>query len=81
MPLLVVAGHGPSLLGRDWLVQLKLNALARVIPCQPIRTYFANEHKAVFKDELGEAVGVTAKLHVSNNTKPNFTGPDRYPIH
>ena len=30
------------------------------------------KHKAVFKDELGEAVGITAKLHVSSNTKPYF---------
>ena len=26
----------------------------------------------MFKDELGEAVGITAKLHVSTNTKPYF---------
>ena len=26
----------------------------------------------MFKDELGEAVGITAELHVSTNTKPYF---------
>ena len=29
-------------------------------------------HKAVFSNELGEAKGVIAKLHMSNNTKPYF---------
>ena len=31
-----------------------------------------NSRKAVLKEELGKAVGVTATLHVSDNAKPYF---------
>ena len=74
MPLLVVAGHGPSLLGRDWLAQLKLDwqELYQVNQSEHTLQTILDKHKAVFKDELGEAVGITAKLHVSTNTKPYF---------
>ena len=71
LPLLVVAGHGPSLLGRDWLAQLKLDwqELYQVNQSEHTLQTILDKHKAVFKDELGEAVGITAKLHVS---KPYF---------
>ena len=71
MPLLVVAGHGPSLLGRDWLGQLKLDWQELYQVNQPEHSLQAilDKHKALFKDEIGEAVGITAKLHVSTNTK------------
>ena len=73
LPLLVVGGNGPSLLGRNWLAELRLewqelyllnyaDSLQTILDC----------HKAVFSSELGEAKGVTAKLHVSDNTKPYF---------
>ena len=31
-----------------------------------------DKHNALFNDELGEASGITAKLHISTNTKPYF---------
>ena len=67
MPLLVVAGHGPSLLGRDWLAQLKLDwqELYQVNRSEHTLQTILDKHKAVFKDELGEAVGITAKLHIA----------------
>ena len=53
MPLLVVAGNGPSLLGRDWLAQLKLDwqELYQVNQSQHTLQAILDKHKAVFKDE------------------------------
>ena len=74
MPLLVVTGHGPSLLGRDWLAQLKLDwqELYQVNQSEHTLQTILDKHKAVFKDDLGKVVEITAKLHVSTNTKPYF---------
>ena len=61
--LLVVKGDGQSLLGRNLLAELKL---------EWVELYLINNHGPSQDSELGEAKGVTAKLHVSNNTKPYF---------
>ena len=68
--LLVVQGNGPSLLGRNWLMRIKLdwrqlhsireNALK---PMSALSTIL-DQHKELFKDELGTIRGTTAKLHV-----------------
>ena len=73
LQLLVVAGEGPSLFGRDWLMELQLDwcELYRVQQSITLQEIF-NHHAPVFKEELGEAKGVTAKLHVSNTVKPCF---------
>ena len=52
--LLVVAGDGPSLMGRDWLSHIKLdwprlNHFQGVSACQQI----LDKHEVIFKDELG----------------------------
>ena len=73
--LLVVAGTGPSLLGRDWLSQLKLdwNQINRVLTatsrsCDRI----LDKHQSVFKDELGKVEGMTAKFHINQDAQPKF---------
>ena len=71
--LLVVAGDGPSLMGRDWLSHIKLdwprlNHVQGVSACQQI----LNKHEAIFKDELGTIQGVTAKFHIDPEAKPKF---------
>ena len=73
LPLLVVAGEGPSLIGRNWLTELKLDwhELHQMYQQKDLQMIL-NSHKAVFKEELGKAVGVTATLHVSDNAKPYF---------
>jgi len=55
MPLLVVAGEGPSLLGRDWLAKLKLywQELNQIHQQSDLQTILDN-HSAVFKEELGK---------------------------
>ena len=73
LPLLVVAGKDPSLFGRDWLMELRVDwcELYRVHQSVSLQDIFSN-HAPMFKEELGEAKGVTAKLHVSNTVKPCF---------
>ena len=62
------------LLGRDWLAQLTLDwqELYQVNQSEHALQMILDKHKAMFKDELGEAIGITAKLHVSSGTKPYF---------
>lgn len=73
LSLLVVAGEGPSLLGRDWLAELQLdwhelNFVHQSLSLQKI----LDKHTPIFKDKLGEAKGIKAKLHVNDNVKPSF---------
>ena len=74
LSLLVVAGQGPSLLGRNWLKELQLDwqELYQINQSEDTLQALLQKHKTVFKEELGEAVGITAKLHVSTNIKPYF---------
>ena len=72
LPLLV-GGNGPSLLGRNWLTVLKLEWQELYLLNYPDNLQIIlDRHKRIFSSELGEAKGVTAKLHGSNNTKPYF---------
>ena len=75
MNLLVVAGDGPSLLGRDWLSHICLDwsTLNRIqstatSACQEI----LDQHNALFKDELGTVKNTTAKFNIDPQVKPKF---------
>ena len=67
--LLVVAGDGPSLIGRDWLRKIRLNwkelNLVRCSPDtpSPALAEVLDRHTAVFASSLGTVRGVTAKIH------------------
>lgn len=73
LPLLVVAGEGPSLLGRFWLTELQLDwhELHQMNHTKDLQTIL-NNHSSIFNEELGKVVGITATLHVSNNAKTYF---------
>ncbi len=72
LPLLVVRGSGPSLLGRDWLRIIRLdwkvinqvqgNALQEVL----------DRYGDIFKPGLGTLKGYKAKIHVDPDAKPRF---------
>ena len=73
LPLVVVSGTGPSLFGRNWLAEIRLNwesinrvhidnALAKVLM----------SHKMVFEEGLGKLKGYTAKIHVDPGATPRF---------
>ena len=76
--LLVVAGDGPSLLGRDWLSKLTLNwrelNFVHRSPSSPAQTLanVLDQHADVFAEGLGTARGITAKIHVDPQAPPRF---------
>ena len=68
LPILVVAGNGPSLLGRNWLNQLRLDwkeihHMSARITLQDILA----KHTAVFSSQFGKIVGVKVKLYVKKD--------------
>ena len=73
LPLIVVSGEGPSLLGRNWLEQLKLDwtSVFRLQSETELEDILA-DHKEVFKDELGKLQGTTVKLHIDPKSVPKF---------
>ena len=73
LTLYVVTGEGPSMLGRDWLTELQLNwhELYCVNQSHSLQEILS-KHSAVFQGGLGEAIGIKAKLYVSDNVKPCF---------
>ena len=79
LPLLVVAGAGPSLFGRDLLLEICLDwqhlGLYRLQAATPTTVDLQSvlqRHEAVFRDELGLVKGVTAKLHIEPMARPRF---------
>ena len=72
--LLVIQGTGPSLLGRDWLAKLKLDwhRLNRLTSSKDYQLQSVlDQHKAVFKEELG-LIKHKAKIHVDSTATPRF---------
>ena len=82
LPLVVIQGCGPSLLGHDWLCKLQLDwrelHLLRLTPMTR-RDEILQHHAAVFKDELGTITGATAKIQVNLDIQPCFYKPRSVP--
>ena len=72
LPLLVVGGDGPSLLGRNWLKCLRLDwGMIHQLRVGPLEEVL-RRHPEVFKDELGTLKGYQAKIYVDPAVKPRF---------
>lgn len=73
LPILVVDGTGPSLLGRNWLQKIKLNWL---LICSVNRTTQTDnvlrKHSELFCEELGCLNTSTAKIYISSDAQPKF---------
>ena len=82
LPLLVVAGRDPSLMGRDWLLHIRLDWQSihslEAASITSLQTVLSN-HTAVFADELGCVKGVKAKIYVDPEAKP-FCKPRAVPF-
>lgn len=79
LPLLVVKGNGPALLGRDWIQQLKLNwsFVNKVAPDS--LEELCDRYPEVFQPSLGKVTGIKAKLHVVSGAVPKFCKPRPVP--
>ena len=82
LELIVVAGEGPSLFGRDWLRVLRLdwehlNTIQSAVTesLQPL----LKRHAEVFKDELGLVRDAPDKIHVDPSVQPRFCKPRTVP--
>ena len=62
MPLHVLEGNGPSLIGRNWLHSIKLN-WGSINKMSSKLDEVLSEHKEVFQEELGVFKNVKATLH------------------
>ena len=85
LPLLVVEGSGPSLLGRDWLLKIKLDwkslnfyhiENARMPP--KLNNLLA-KHTQIFEDELRLIKSIKAKIHLDASCQPRFCKPRSIP--
>lgn len=81
LPLVVVAGSGPNLLGRGWLKGLEMNCVY-VHKTEHSQLTLLNVLKLngeVFKEELGTWRGPPAKIFIKENVTPKFYKPRPVP--
>ena len=71
LPIHVVNGDGPNLMGRDWLSQFQINLseVKLVEPNSPLGEVL-DKYSEVFKDELGCVKDPPVKLMVHDQAKP-----------
>ena len=72
LPLIVVKGDGPSLLGRNWLSHLKLNWHEIFWSHNLSLKEVLDKHKAVFEPGLGKVTGYEAKIQVDPQAHPKY---------
>ena len=74
--LLVVAGDGPSLLGRNWLKYIRLDwkSIHAIYHSNksPELADLLRQHSAIFTDELGKISQYQAMLQVRPDARPRF---------
>ena len=80
LTLIVVRGSGPSLLGLNWLQQIKLNwtKIHAVSPKTSLNNLL-EKYASLFRPELGCLNTSTAKLFVDPRIKPRFFKPHTVP--
>ena len=85
LPLLVVEGSGPSLLGRDWLLKINLDwkslnlyHIENVMMPPKLNNLLA-KHMQIFENELGLIKSIKAKIHLDTSCQPRFCKPRSIP--
>ena len=74
LPLLVVSGEGPALLGRSWLEEIKLNwpRIKQLTAHGKRLGEILQKHAQLFGESLGTLQGIKAKIHVDPTATPIF---------
>ena len=73
LPLLVVKGNRPCLLGRNWMAVIRLNwnRICKV-DASPSLEKVLRKHPDVFREELGLLRGATAKINIQSEPTLKF---------
>lgn len=72
LPLYIVEGDQPTLLGRNWLQHIQLNwSLLKVDMETPLQEIL-DKHEEVFRDELGRMKHVQAHIELKQDARPRF---------
>lgn len=72
LPLVVVKGDGPTLLGRNWLTKIKLK-WEEIHYTTTLGLYdLLNQYGEIFQEHLGTFKGYEAKIEVDPNATPRF---------
>ena len=83
LKLVVVAGNGPSLLGRNWLKYIKLDwngiFAVRTAKLKPLHDLLQS-YETLFSKELGKIQPYTASLHIQPDVTPRFFKPRPVPF-
>lgn len=69
--LIVVSGHGPNLLGRNWFQPLQLEVIGLCWSDDDVKPY-KQEFAEIFQENLGQYTGPEVSLHVHADVKPRF---------
>ena len=79
MPLIIVKGSGPPLLGRNWLEASTLDLgkikFTTTKSSNPPINELLNKYPSVFDQKCGTMKGVTVKLSVKHRSSPKFYKP------
>ena len=81
LPVVVVAGPGPNLLGRSWMKELGMNCvlLNNIEQKQITLQEVLRQKEDVFKEELGTWRGPPAKIYVKEGVAPKYYKPRPVP--
>lgn len=81
LPLVIVRGTGPSLLGRGWLeaIKLKWGEIKHMGTERQTLQDVLIKNEEVFKEELGMLKGMKATIRVSAEARPKFYRPRSVP--
>ena len=75
LPIQVVPGKGPTLLGRDWLEKIQIDwhgiHQLQTPPTTSVQQVL-DRYPAVFSGKLGEITTASASLHVDSSQQPRF---------
>ena len=73
LPLVVVSGNQPNLIGRNWLEKLQFNwQNVYQIQHQSKLQALLDKYDHLFDEELGSMKGINAKIHLAPDAVPKF---------